>query len=144
MQVDGVRTQIVEGTLFAKRGALSAQESAQLEQSTAAAPEVYPVSDAEMARAKPVHAAHAQELMSQPGVQGVGITSSLDAPGEAALMIFVVRGATQNPIPPVIDGLRTRVRESSRFRAGSGDAGRRGVCRVAPTKTLPRKSPLGN
>jgi hypothetical protein len=143
-QVDGVRTRIVEGTLFANRGALSEKESAQLEQSAAAAPEVYPVSDAEMARAKPVHAAHAQELMSQPGVQGVGITSSLDAPGEAALMIFVVRGATQNPIPPVIDGLRTRVRESSRFRAGSGDAGRRGVCRVAPTKTLPRKSPLGD
>jgi hypothetical protein len=138
-EVDGVRTRIVEGTLFAKHGALSAQESAQLEQSITGAPEVYPISEAEMARAKPVHAAHTQELMSQPGVQGVGITSSLDAPGEAALMIFVVRGAARNPIPPVIDGLRTRVRESSRFRAGSGDVSRRGACTVAPSNPLARK-----
>ncbi len=144
MQVDGVRTRIVEGTLFAKHGALSAQESALLEQSIGAAPEVYPISEAEMARAKPVRAVHTQELMSQPGVQGVGITASLDAPGEAALMIFVVRGAAHNPIPPVMDGLRTRVRESSRFRAGSGDAGRRGACTVAPSKTLPHKPPLSN
>jgi hypothetical protein len=136
----------VEGTLFAKRGALSAKESAQLEESVAAAAaaEVYPVSEAEIARAKLVHAAHAQELMSQPGVQGVGITSSLDAPGEAALMIFVVRGAAHNAIPPVIDGLRTRVRESSRFRAGFGDAGRRGACAEAPGKTLLRKPSLSN
>ena len=144
-QVDGVRTRIVEGALFAQRGALSAKESAQLEQSAAVAEsEVYPVSEAEMARAKPVHAAHTQELMSQPGVQGVGISSSLDAPAEAALMIFLVRGAAHNAIPPVIDGLRTRVRESSRFRAGSGDAGRRGACAVAPSKTVPPKPPLSN
>jgi len=65
-----------------------------------------------------VHAAHVKELMKQPGVQGVGITSSADAPGEAALMIFVVRGTPRNAIPVLIDGLRTRVRESSRFTAG--------------------------
>jgi hypothetical protein len=134
-----VRTRIVEGTLFAKRGALSAQESAQLEQAAAVAPEVYPISEAEMARAKQVHAAHTQDLMSQPGVQGVGITSSLDAPGEAALMIFLVRGAAHHAIPPVIDGVRTRVRESSRFKAGSGDASRRGACTIAPDKSLPSK-----
>jgi len=143
-QVDGVRTRIVEGTLFAQRGALSAKASAQLEQSAAGAPEAYPISEAEMARARPVHASHAQELMSQPGVQGVGISSSLDAPGEAALMIFLVRGAAHNAIPPVVDGLRTRVRESSRFRAGSGDASRRGACTAAPGKTLPRNPPLSN
>jgi hypothetical protein len=82
--------------------------------------------------------------MSQPGVQGVGISSSLDAPGEAALMIFLVRGAAHNPIPPVIDGLRTRVRESSRFRAGAGDAVSRGVCTVPVDKTLPQKPTTRN
>jgi len=143
-QVDSVRTRIVEGTLFARRGALSAEESAQLEQSVAAAPEVYPISEAELARAKRVHAAHAQEQMSQPGVQGVGIGSSLDAPGEAALMIFLVRGAPHNPIPPVIDGLRTRVRESSRFRAGAGDGGSRGACTMPVSKTLPHKPAAKN
>jgi hypothetical protein len=134
-QVYGVRTRIVAGPLFPRRGALTTQESAQLEQSLAAAPEVYPISEAELARAKQVHATHAQEQMSQPAVQGVGISSSLDAPGEAALMIFLVRGVTHNPIPTVIDGLRTRVRESSPFRAGSGDSSRRGACTLPPSKT---------
>ena len=73
---------------------------------------------AEMERAKAVHAAHADELMKEPGVQGVGITSSADAPGEAALMIYLIRGEKHNAIPSVIDGLRTRVRETSRFTAG--------------------------
>ena len=143
-QVDGVRTRIVEGTLFARRGALSAEESAQLDQSVAAAPEVYPISEAELARAKRVHEARAQEQMGQPGVQGVGISASLDAPGEAALMIFLVRGAAHNPIPPVIDGLRTRVRASSRFRAGAGDASSRGACTMPANKALPRKPAAKN
>jgi hypothetical protein len=39
----------------------------------------------------------------------------------------LIRGVAHNPIPPVIDGLRTRVRESSRFRAGfSGAQAQRG------------------
>jgi len=72
----------------------------------------------EVERAKAVHAAHVDELMKQPGVQGVGITSSADAPGEAALMIYLIRGAKHNAIPAVIDGVRTRLRETSRFTAG--------------------------
>ncbi len=76
------------------------------------------VPDAELERAKAVHAAHAAELLKQPGVQGVAITSSADAPGEAALMIFLIRGEKHNAIPAEIDGLRTRVRETSRFTAG--------------------------
>lgn len=143
-QVDGVRTRIVEGQLFARRGALSAEESAQLERSVGAEPEVYPVSDAELARAKSVHEARAQELMSQPGVQGVGVGSSLDAPGEATLMIFLVRGTAHHPIPPVIDGLRTRVRESSRFRAGYGDAAGRGACTMPASKTPSPKPTVNN
>jgi hypothetical protein len=140
-QVGGVRTRIVEVQSVARRGTLSPEESAQLERSVGAGQEVYPISKAEMARAKSVHEAHAQELMSQPGVQGVGITSSLDAPGEAALMIFLVRGTPHNPIPPVIDGVRTRVRESSRFRAGIGNASRRGACTVPPVRTVPNRPP---
>jgi hypothetical protein len=144
VQVEGVRTRIVEGPLFARRGALSAQESAQLEQSLAAAPEVYPVSEAELARAQRVHAAHAEEQMIQPGVQGIGISASLDAPGEGALMIFLVRGAAHNPIPPVIDGLRTRLRESSRFRAGYGDTSARPACTMPAGKTLLGKPAASN
>jgi hypothetical protein len=101
-----------------------------LEQSAAPRQDVYPISQAEYERARVVHVAHASELMHQPGVQGVGITSSVDSPGEAALMIFLVRGAAHNPIPPVVDGLRTRVRESSRFQAGSRNGQPRAACSI--------------
>ncbi|HVS88606.1 MAG TPA: hypothetical protein VHF01_10360 [Candidatus Acidoferrum sp.] len=121
-QVDGIRTRIIEGDLFASRGALSVEESAALEKSAAPTQLVYAISEAEVARAKVVHTAHVEELLKRPGVQGVGISSSVDSPGEAALMIFLIRGVAHDPIPPVIDGLRTRVRESSRFRAGFGGA----------------------
>jgi len=116
--VDGVRTRIIEGDLFARRGVLSAEDSATLERSAAPPQAVYSISEAEFHRALPVHAAHADEWMRQPGVQGFGVTSSVDSPGEAALMIYLIQGATHPAIPPVIDGVRTRVRESSRFRAG--------------------------
>jgi hypothetical protein len=117
-QVSGIRTRIVEGDLFARRGLITAADTAVNEQAAAAPQLVYALSATEMLRANVVHAGHAKELMRQPGVQGVGITSSVDSPGEAALMIFVIRGVTHPAIPPAIDGVRTRVRESSRFRAG--------------------------
>jgi hypothetical protein len=72
--------------------------------------------------------------MQQRGVQGVGITSSVDSPGEAALMIFLVRGVAHDAIPPVIDGLRTRVRVSSRLRAGYGGAEPHRACSLPSQK----------
>jgi Bacterial Ig-like domain (group 2) len=135
-QVGGIRTRIVEGDLWAHRGAISAQDTAANEQIATAPQLVYPLSAVEMQRAKVVHAAHAKDLMGQPGVQGVGITSSVDSPGEAALMIFVIRGVAHPQIPAVIDGLRTRVRESSRFRAGySGLESRRACALPAKSRT---------
>jgi hypothetical protein len=133
-QVDGIRTRIIEGDLFASRGALSAEESAALEKTAAPPQLVYSISDAEVARARVVHTAHADELLKRSGVQGVGISSSVDSPGEAALIIFLVRGEAHDLIPPVIDGLRTRVRESSRFRAGFGDALPHRACSLPITK----------
>jgi len=139
-QVEGVRTRMIEGEQFSQQGVLSPEESAVLEQSAAPPQLVYPISDAEVARAKVVHAAHVNELMKMDGVQGVGITSSVDSPGEAALMIFLIQGVPHPAIPPVIDGLRTRVRESSRFRAGLRGATPQRGCPV-PKKTKPRPSP---
>jgi hypothetical protein len=133
-EVDGIRTRIVEASLFPKRGPVTLAESGENERVVGPSPAVYTISQKEYARAKAVHAAHVKELMAQRGVQGVGITSSIDAPGEAALMIFLIRGAEQDPIPPVIDGLRTRVRESSRFRAGYGAGPRaQSSCKVPGT-----------
>jgi hypothetical protein len=133
-QVEGIRTRIIEGELFASRGALSAEESAALEKSAAPPQFVYAISEAETARAKVVHTAHFEELLKRAGVHAVGISSSVDSPGEAALMIFVIRDVAHDPIPPVIDGLRTRIRESSPFRVGKGDAVPRRACSLPITK----------
>jgi hypothetical protein len=81
-----------------------------------------------------VHTAHFEELLKRAGVHAVGISSSVDSPGEAALMIFVIRDVAHDPIPPVIDGLRTRIRESSPFRVGKGDAVPRRACSLPITK----------
>jgi hypothetical protein len=135
-EVDGIRTRIIEGDLFSGRGVLSAADSAMLEQGAAPPQLVYSISDVEVARAQGVHTAHVDELMKRPGVQGVGIGSSADAPGEAALVIFTVRGVPHDPIPATIDGLRTRVRETERFRAGFGQIpAQRGCSMPAGKKT---------
>lgn len=139
--VDGVRTRIIEGDIFSRRGILSSEESGALEQSQAPPQLAYSISETEIARAKIVHEKHVDELMKMTGVQGVGITSSVDSPGEAALMIFLIRGVAHPAIPPVIDGVRTRIRESSRFRAGFGDAQPQGACSVPfPKKRLANQS----
>jgi len=85
--------------LFARHGAISAAETATNERAVAPRQMAYSLIPEELQRANVVHAAHAKSLMQQPGVQGVGITSSIDSPGEAALMIFLIRGVTHVPIP---------------------------------------------
>jgi hypothetical protein len=136
-EVDGVRTRVVEGELFARRGAISAADTSANELTAGARQAVYSISNTEYERAKVVHAAHAEEWMKQAGVQGVGITASADSPGEAALMIFVVRGVAHGSVPAVIDGLRTRVRESSRLREGnSGNEPGQRSCRVPAVKMV--------
>lgn len=135
LQVDGVRTRIVENDVFALRGLVSATESAALEQSAAKPQLTYSIPQSEVARAKVVQAAHQAELLKQPGVQAVGITSSVDSPGEAALLIYLTRGAEHGAIPQVIDKLRTRVREGNRFRADFGGAHPKRGCSVPTAKT---------
>jgi hypothetical protein len=115
--IEGVGTRIVAMEGLAPHGILEFEAASQIIPAQDAFA-VNALDKAELERAKTVHAAHADEWMKQPGVQGVGITSSADAPGEAALMIYVIRGEKHNAIPAVIDGLRTRVRETSRFTAG--------------------------
>jgi hypothetical protein len=142
-EVESIRTRIIEGDLFPGRGSLTAAESAALERSVAAPQMVYTISDSEFSRAKVVHTARVEEWMKQSGVQGVGIGSSVDAPGEAALVLFLIRGAAHDAIPPVIDGLRTRVRESSRFRAGFGEAQAQRGCSLPATRK-PRPKPAAS
>lgn len=64
-----------------------------------------------------VKEANVANLLSQPGIQGVAVSLSLDNPTEAAISIYLLKGAAHPPIPPVIDGIRTRVFVSERFKA---------------------------
>ncbi len=116
--LDGVRTRVIEGDTWNYRGLLSTEETSQMMNSVAAPQLVYELRAGEMERAKTVHAVHAAELLKNSDVLGVGISSSVDAPGEAALLVYVKHGAAQDAIPASIDGVRTRIRESSPFVAG--------------------------
>ena len=115
--IDGVPTRIVEVDSLGSRGLLTAAESELAERSGVGPRIASPISGSEEARARSVHRSRAAELMNRRGVQAVGISSSADAPGEAALIVFVLEGVPHDPIPTVLDGLRTRVRETARFRA---------------------------
>ncbi|MGC2704427.1 MAG: hypothetical protein WA361_07940 [Candidatus Acidiferrales bacterium] len=115
-EIDGVRTRIIETGYPAAQGALSQQQAAQLAaESAAAQPTAIPASAIENARR--VKEKHAAELMSDPAVQGVGVGASFDSPGEPAIGIFVLKNKPHQPIPPTIDGIRTRIKETTGFRA---------------------------
>jgi hypothetical protein len=129
-QLDGIATRVIHANSTSPHGVFGVDAAARLAPVTDTF-SVTSISKAEVARARVVNAAHASALMKQPGIQGVGITSSGDVPGEAAMMIFVVRGVPRNTIPVVIDGLRTRIRESSRFTAGNRGTETISGCRVS-------------
>jgi hypothetical protein len=76
-----------------------------------------PVGKEKVSQALAVKEANVADLISQPGVQGVGVSLSLDNPTEAAISIYLLKGAAHPPIPAVIDGIRTRVFVSERFKA---------------------------
>jgi hypothetical protein len=114
--IDGVRTRLVESNSASARGALSPQQSAQLATESAQTQAIeIPASAIE--QTKTIKEQHVTELMSDPAVVGVGVSASLDSPGDPALMIYVLKGKAHRAIPASIDGVRTRVKETSPFRA---------------------------
>jgi hypothetical protein len=76
-----------------------------------------PVGKEKVTEALAVKEANVANLMTQPGIQGVGVSLSLDNPTETAISIYLLKGAAHAPIPAVIDGVRTRVFVSERFKA---------------------------
>jgi hypothetical protein len=138
LTIDGVRTRVVEGRLFSKRGSVTEAETQEMEQSSEPRQLVYAISQVEQSRAQAVHTAHVSEWVGKSGVQGFGIGSSVDAPGEAAMVIFTIRGQPHDPIAPTIDGVRTRIREGSRFRAGFSDQPAPSACKVPAPPKKPR------
>jgi hypothetical protein len=114
--IDGVRTRIIESNSASARGPLSSQQSAQLA-SESAQTQALEISASAIAQTKSVKEQHVTELMSDPAVVGVGVSASLDSPGDAALMIYLLKGKAHQAIPASIDGVRTRIKETSPFRA---------------------------
>jgi hypothetical protein len=114
--IDGVRTRLIESNSASARGALSQQQSAQLA-SQSGQTQAIEISDAAMQQTKTVKEQHVTDLMSDPAVVGVGVSASLDSPGDPALMIYVLKGKAHRAIPASIDGVRTRIKETSPFRA---------------------------
>lgn len=76
-----------------------------------------PVGKERVTQALAVKEANVANLITQPGIQGVAVSLSLDNPTEAAISIYLLKGAAHPPIPAVIDGIRTRVFVSERFKA---------------------------
>jgi len=116
LTIDGVRTRLIESYSGSAGGALSTQQSAQLASRSEQAQSVE-VSDSAIAQTKSIKEQHATELMSDPAVVGVGVSASLDSPGDPALMVYVLKGKAHQAIPASIDGVRTRIKETSPFRA---------------------------
>jgi hypothetical protein len=133
-QVNGQRTRILQTDAIPHQGVLSSAESAALIQTSSSASSVTALSNAEIARAQKVQSAHATDLLKKEGIQGVAITSSADNPSEAALLVMVVRGSKHDAIPAVIDGLRTRIQESSAFQSGSHSVKSNRGCSLASSK----------
>ena len=87
--------------------------------------------------------AHANGLMSQSGIQGVGVGVSDDNPAEPALVIYTISGVARSEIPAVVDGMRTKIIEGDRFRAfGWGKETAKRGCSLKEPKELPKSPEL--
>jgi hypothetical protein len=73
----------------------------------------------EMDRSTAIKETYAGGLMSQPGIQGVGVGRSIDNPAETAIVVYVISGMARAAIPQLLDGVRTQIIEGDRFRASA-------------------------
>ena len=97
-EVEGVRTRIVSEQSSASRAVLGLPSK-------------------EIQRALQVKEQEAHELMKNHAIFAVGISSSEDAPGEAAIIVYEDSTMPAVGIPPSLQGVRTKIVRSDRFRA---------------------------
>jgi hypothetical protein len=81
-----------------------------------------PLTVTELALATAVKNKHAASLFHQAGVIGVGVGASMDAAGESAVIVYVEKGVPAAPMPATLDGRRTRLITTDRFRTFSWPA----------------------
>ena len=107
-QIEGVRTKVNVTDRF--HATSSQQASANTNQ-----PEQV-LSDGEVARGTAAKERHASRLMADPAIFGVGVGRSADDPSQAAVVIYLDKNASRI-IPTQLDGVRTKVIRTDRFRA---------------------------
>jgi hypothetical protein len=119
-ELEGVRTRIVEigeGESAATGGLLDAGPSAELISRAGPAP-LAPLPSGTVKAAIAIKQRRVGALMADPAIRAVGVGVSADDLSEAALVIYYLKGKAHNPAPNTIDGLRTRLRETTGFHAG--------------------------
>ncbi|MCI0349975.1 MAG: S1 family peptidase [Acidobacteriales bacterium] len=84
---------------------------------TGAAAAAVALPDHEVDRARNVKERYAPGLMRDDAIQGVGVGAHPENPGEAAIVIYVEEGRAHGRIPSLIEGVRTVVIRTDRFRA---------------------------
>jgi hypothetical protein len=114
----GVPTRVIAVASLPQTGVLDQQSTAAFIKSAGAPAPANPTPQ-QLATAKQVKEKYSPSLMKQPGILGVGVTSSLDNPSEPAILVFVETGKPYNPIPLELDGIRVRVKSTDHFRASS-------------------------
>jgi hypothetical protein len=146
-ELDGVRTRIVEiGESPSPGGLLDSGPGAQLI-SRAGRGALAPLPASTVQAAIAIKEKHVGALMTDPAIRAVGVGVSADDPAEAALVIYYLKGKAHPPAPNTIDGLRTRVRQTTVFHTGisrpalvNGIVQSRG-CTASATPALSRKPP---
>jgi hypothetical protein len=134
-QVNAVRTRIVEVGSLLSRKVLSDSEISEVLASSVGSSTPSSPSAAQVFRATGVLRNLREDLLRIAGVQAVGVTASSDSPGDSAILIHLIRGAAHGQIPLAVDGVRTRIRESSRFRASAQTKNQRRSCSASNSGT---------
>jgi hypothetical protein len=86
-----------------------------------------PISGAELVRGQIAKSQHVEELMANPVIIGVGVGASNDAPGQSAVVVYVEQGKSA-AVPAEIDGVRTRVIVTDRFRTFAWGKSKKASC----------------
>jgi hypothetical protein len=98
------------------------------------------ITGTELVKGQIVKIQHADALMANPAIIGVGVGASNDAPGQSAVVVYVEQG--KNAIVPAeIDGVRTRVIVTDRFRTFAWGKSTKAACSASKEGQL-KGSPL--
>jgi hypothetical protein len=130
-EIEGIRTRLIKNDNSLTRGLLNQEETAQLV-SQAGRISLPTVPNETVQSAIAIKEKRAPQLITDPVIQGVGVSASLDGPGDAAVILYIVKGKSHKQIPVTIDGLRTRIKETTGFYAEISNNGTARGCSAPP------------